>query len=150
MLTIAAAHTPPVAELILPQGLLCEQERQKAWRILEDAPLPAGRFTIDLAEVVHPPERATMDGDKVLESAGTADERAGQRHAEHILSYKEIIPTEWRAYYIVFPGTIWVNQHGEKLFVILELKDDEWGMRPHHYNGWFDRDARTAQLRQTN
>src|SRR3989344_1656623 len=31
----------------------------------------------------------------------------GRRHAEYLLNHQEEIPVEWRAYHLVFPGTIW-------------------------------------------
>ncbi len=101
----------PVVTITLPGSFVHDKTRD-GWRLHEDALLQGERLTLRLAE---PSMGAIRDlsWQTLMTYFRTFEHRAGQHHAERLLSQEKSIPYEWRSEILLFPGTTWVDQEGD-------------------------------------
>ncbi|TAL49005.1 hypothetical protein EPN83_01905 [Patescibacteria group bacterium] len=132
--TMSATTTQyPTVKLVVPTDLRFDK-RKDGWELVEDVPL-VGEPTLGLVEFLREGE-SWVKGDVMLERAKDIGNRAGQRHAEHLLSQQETIPEEYRRYFLAFPGTVWRDPDGGLSVTCLDWGGGRWDL----YWGWFDSD----------
>lgn len=94
-------------------------------------------------------------GEEILKKAKELGLCGGQRHAEAMLRNQDIIPVEWRKYFLVFPETSWEKPASKEYpnsgtsiqLPMLEWieKENEWQMR-YYYLGSFLRKFRIIRI----
>ncbi len=115
----------PTVKLTLPTGFQNDKTKE-GWELLEDVPL-TGDEELELAEFLREGENSVL-GEVMFERAVKLGNRAGQRHAERLLSQANLIPKEWRDFYLVFPGTKWRDSDGFLVVPFLLWDGDKWSL----------------------
>jgi len=121
------------------------------WELLEDVGFVPVISSFDELELVSPLKSGEihLPGEELVQRA-REELRAnlGQRHAEYILQHQEGIPEEWRANYLIFPGTIWRGSGGARVVPFLYWGGGRWFL----YFCWleddFDSDDRLVRPRE--
>ena len=68
-----------------------------------------------------------INGEEMVRRARTElDANYGQEDAEWLLEHQDQIPTEFRKFYLVFPGTIWRGSRGRRSVPYLYWDGDRW------------------------
>ena len=81
--------------------------RKKGWEPVEnidEEPVPASG--LELVSFLKRGE-SSVSGETMCERAKKAGANLAQRQAEYLLDHQGEIPSEWRNFYLVFPGTVW-------------------------------------------
>lgn len=92
-----------------------DDKRMDGWKLLADVPL-VGEPALELAEFLRDGE-SYVKGEIMLLRATELGQMAGQRHAERMLGLVSKIPESWRDFVLVFPGTVWQGQNGNRTLV---------------------------------
>lgn len=87
-----------------------------------------------------------MYGDAVVERVQTFSGNLGQRHAEYLLAHPEEIPEEFRAYSLVFAGTIWESPDGNHQVPCITWRRSDWEFTFGILEGGLDHTDRLVQL----
>lgn len=101
----------PSGNAIAPSAFLRDMKKE-GWTLVEDVfnePLQVAQ--LKLVSFLKPDENY-IEGEEMKKRAEKKNAALGQRQAEYLLEHQEEIPSEWRNYYLVFPGTIWRYRHG--------------------------------------
>lgn len=80
------------------------QPAYKSWPVVSDVPF-TGNEDLEPVEFLRGDE-TYLAGNAFLTRARELGQLAGEQHAEALLSNQAEIPTEWRRFYLVFPGTV--------------------------------------------
>ncbi|MDP3729145.1 MAG: hypothetical protein Q8R26_00090 [bacterium] len=110
------------------------------WTLIEDVPFDGKQFIPDIVEFLKPrgfrrSAEIFVSGKVMRQRAKKLNANLGQRHAEYLLDYQELIPKEWQGEYnLAFPGTIWRGSRGDRYVPRLYWYDDRWCMDPDF--GW--------------
>ena len=113
----------PTVTLKSPIGFI-NDKRRDGWKLLENTPVD-GNPELELVEFLKGDEWF-VGGYMILEKTLKFGNRAGQQHAERLLSQQDSIPKEWREYHLVFPGTKWSNFNGDTCVPCLSWNRVEW------------------------
>ena len=98
----------------------------EGWKLESDVDVVEGRFELpELVEFLQE-EESSIHGEEMLKRAKAKDCLLGQRHAEAFLRNQEAIPEEYRKYYLVFPGTVWVDLGGDRFVPYLYWGGGRW------------------------
>lgn len=95
----------PRVQLKSPPHFVHDQTRE-SWELVEDVDF-IGNENLELVQLLEGIEEF-LSSDILLERS-KKESRAGQRHAERLLLQQQDIPKEWRAFWLIFPGTVWRN-----------------------------------------
>jgi len=121
----ATAEIQALPTVVLePQSGLINDKTENGWELIENIDTQ-GVPELEPAEFLHEGE-THIKGDVMFGRAVELGNRAGQQHAERLLSRQEIIPEEWRKFYLVFPGTKWCNSLGFLLVPYLRWYGARW------------------------
>ena len=143
-MSVATATSLPTVTLRVPVGLVNDKTKD-GWKLLEDTPL-LGEPELELAEFLKPGE-SRIKGDVMFERAVALGNRAGQQHAERLLSQQDSIPKEWRDFYLVFPGTKWQRSDGDLVVPYLYWHDDRWRLDWYWLDDDFNDDDRLVRCK---
>lgn len=102
--------------------------KEAGWTLLEDTREPWPISTLDLVPFLKGDEHYT-GGEEMVRRAEELHANLGQRHAEFLLEHQEVIPPEFRDYYLVFPGTVWRARDGRRGVAGLCWRGERWGLR---------------------
>lgn len=97
--------TPLPTMQLKPFTGLINDKRSEGWELLEDVDVQ-GNPILELVEFLGKGENQVI-GKSMFDRAVKIGNRAGQQHAERLLTQQHEIPEEWRKFYLVFPGTKW-------------------------------------------
>ena len=81
------------------------------WKLVENVESPAGTLTFCLAEFLESGENY-VEGEVMRERAKKHNWVLGEVHAQALLDAQDQIPSSWRKFYLVFPGTVWRDPDG--------------------------------------
>jgi len=102
--------------------------RKDGWQLLEDCGfIPAITSVADLEPVSFLRDgEARVNGETMATRAKELKVALGQKQAEYLLEHQGEIPEEFRKYYLVFPGTVWLGSDGYRLVPCLDWDGDKW------------------------
>lgn len=95
------------------------------WKYLSDVKEPTGGLTLELVEFLKEGE-TFINGEELVKRTKKKDVLLGQRHAEALLRNQDVIPEEWRNYYLVFPGSVLRSSLGDRRVPYLFWNDGRW------------------------
>ena len=96
----------------------------KNWICVEPVGVEEGEFEPILCEFLRSGETSIV-GEKMICRAKEQEIQTGLRHAEAMLRNQEMIPTEWRKYYLVFPE-VWQDPNGSRRVFCLCWGGGRW------------------------
>lgn len=96
---------------------------QYGWSIVENCPVLPGQ-TLIINEVIQGNE-SVVSGAVMLSRVKSQGKLAGQLHAEKFIQ-PDKIPTEWRDFYLLFPGTIWRSADNKQYIPALNWNGSSW------------------------
>lgn len=99
--------TLPTVQLKSFTGLV-NDKRSEGWELLEDTNLQ-GDPILELLEFLEDGETFVISDIMFDRAIKFGKNRAGQQHAERLLTQQHEIPEEWRKFDLVFPGTKWCH-----------------------------------------
>jgi hypothetical protein len=113
----------------LSLGTFKNNKTESGWT-LESHQLSTGELDLELCEITDD----FISGDEMLKKAKKLDALLGQDVAEALLEKQELIPEEWRKYYLAFPGTVWRVSGGGRSVACLRWDGGSWYL----YWRWLD------------
>ncbi len=102
-----------------------DMAKESNWKLLSDAEYKAGTTTYELAEFLKQGE-SYVKGDVMAGRAKEIGADLGQKHAEFLLENQNLIPEDYRKFYLVFPGTIWRDSGGGRRVPYLGWNGKQW------------------------
>ncbi len=130
--------------VLAPPADFVYDKRKDGWTLLADVPL-VGNPTLELAEFLRGDEQR-VNGEVMLSRAKELGNCAGQRHAERMLALASQIPESRRAFYLVFPGTVWQDPYVRRSVPYLGWYGVEWHLRWRWLGGGWGRSLRLVRL----
>ena len=123
--------------------------RKDGWELVEDVleeAVPASR--LELVSFLRRGE-SRVSGETWADVAEKQGASLGQRQAEYLLEHQGEIPSKWRDYYLVFPGTVWRGRDGRLYVPCLGWHGRQWCCLYFHWleNDWYSSD-RLVRLRE--
>lgn len=135
----------------LPKVILKPQSELKLkipenWKIKEDVPFNPGKeLTLSLSELLQG-EETSIKATEMLKRANKMGNLAGLAHARYLFSRKEMIPEEWKKYFLIFPGTELSDSDGNLHVPCLRWDGDEWYLFFRWLGNDFHSDYRLVRL----
>ncbi len=123
---------------INPSTPLARDMRKAGWKLESNVEYQAGEIALELAEFLKSGEHY-VKGMVLTERAKAMGANLGQKHAEALLENQQMISKEWRDYYLVFPGTVWLHRVARRLVPCLGWIGCEWVL----CFSWLDFDFRS-------
>jgi len=105
------------------------------WTLMEDVSFDGKPLLPEIVEYIRPGE-VYLDGDVMRQRAKELGANLGQRHLEYLEDHQELIPKEWRKYYLVATGTVWRVGFGDKYRYFTCLRWDGYDNRWWLDFGW--------------
>ena len=102
--------------------------RKEGWELVEnidEEPVPISE--LELVSFLRRGE-SYVSGKTMRERAWKQRASLGQRQAEYLLARQKEIPSEWRDFYLVFPGTVWRDRDGGLDVPCLHWLGDGWDL----------------------
>lgn len=97
------------------------------WTLIENTPR---RITsvrdLELVTFLKNGEVSVKGEEMVHRARVEFDANYGQEDAEYVLEHEVEIPKEFRPYYLVFPGTVWQDSHGNRYVSCLDWRGGRW------------------------
>ena len=129
--------TPPPSFLTISVHPSVPFDRDKSkdgWTLEEDTISPCGTIQLELCKFLEPKE-SYVNGEVMVERSKRLRANLGQRHAEALLRNHYLIPENWRAHHLVFPGTAWRGSCGRYVPCLVWV-GGQWFLR----FGWLEYD----------
>lgn len=125
-----------VAALIVGASAdLLYDKRMDGWKLLEHAPRRINSVDgLKLMPILKSGEDRVNGEEMVHRARVELDANLGQEDAEWLLEHEDLIPKEWRSYYIPFTATVWRDSDGYRSVASLFWLGGEW----HLYWHWLD------------
>ncbi|MBI2010890.1 MAG: hypothetical protein HYS89_01500 [Candidatus Colwellbacteria bacterium] len=105
--------------------------REEGWELVEsidEEPAPVSR--LELVSFLRRGE-SYVSGETMRERVREEGASLGQRQAEYLRVHQEEIPSEWREFYLVLPGTVWRDRDGDLYVPYLYWHGGRWYMLFH-------------------
>lgn len=91
------------------------------------SPKGEGTYTLDSANIkLVFFKDDTVNGSDILADAKVKDKGLNACVLDHLVAHPELIPESWKTKHIGFPGTIFADSNGDKLFRFLKWWDNRW------------------------
>lgn len=103
---------------------------EEGWELVEYVPEdvsdePLSAANLELVSFLVRGE-SYISGEEMKKRAKQKNASLGQRQAEYLLENQEEIPSEWRNFYLPFPGTIWRGRDGDLVVPDLRWLGEQW------------------------
>ncbi len=123
---------------------------KEGWKKLEkDSKAKEGEFVSELEEFLTKDDtEGYISGNELEKRIKGRDDLAGQRHLEAMLWDQASIPVEWRNFYLVAPGTVWVYSNGCRDVPYLYWDGKQWVLDFFWIDYFFDSIDRLVRLRK--
>lgn len=101
-------------------------KQESGWELISDnTTYEAGEVKLELCEFLGSGENSVR-GTTMAERALKLGANLGQKHAEAFLENQHLIPKEWRRFYLIFPGTVWLGSRGSRRVPCLHWLGGPW------------------------
>jgi len=116
--------------------------RKKGWKlagnIFEEKPLHP--LELKLVFFLRFYEQRGLSNKKLIARAKRMEADLGQRQAEYFLEHQEDIPSKWRKFDLLFPGTVWQRRSGDFCFPFLRWgsfrsREEQWELHFAYLSG---------------
>lgn len=106
-----------------PSGFVYDK-RKECWKLLEEGRSVEGEPDLELAPFLQGEDY--VSGHVMRARSLVMGGRTGQHHAERVIAQAEVVPAEWRQYFLVFPDTLWRSPHPNLYVPYLRWVGDRW------------------------
>lgn len=128
-MAIVGSRKGSIAVVKLFQPDFVYDKRKDGWKLVEAGePLiipVSGEFKFELVEILEPNENP-ISGDEMRRRATTKKASLGQHEAELLEKNREVIPKDWRNYFLLFPKTVWRGPSGDLGVPCLARSGGRW------------------------
>ncbi len=119
------------------------------WKLLENTPRQiTSMHDLELVSFLKQGENSVNGEEMVRRARVELNANYGQEDAEWVLEHQDEIPVEFRAYYLVFTGTVWQFPRGYRRCAFLRWSGERWCLRFFWLDFVWRSGARLVRLRK--
>ncbi|MEX1061791.1 MAG: hypothetical protein WEC39_01625 [Patescibacteria group bacterium] len=122
-------------------------KREDGWELAEDQEIVVPASLLEATTFLRRGE-SSISGEEMRRRSVELGANLGQRQAEYLLDHQEEIPKEWRAFYLVFPGTFWRDRDGDLEVPCLRCYGGRWNLHFFWLGGDWGSSARLVRARK--